>query len=379
MKYTLTINQLGAAIAGLSGKLDIIDLAIFDAFKDFANGGKVEKKFDGGRVWFWVSYALVLDNIPFVPVYTKDAVYRRMKKLADVGVIEFHPDNQKTGKAFFAWGPTYDSLNCKEFTSEQIAALFARPTDAEPYPYGFPSVPPTDAEPYNNSTIDKGINKGNLLSESKNSDGLTFQVDVYQKTTEAVAVEEKKEKPPIPATPRVTIKEPTPDPVPKRDNSDPRPHLNARILNGRAMWRYLKAIGGKEKEMEALSKEGIKMGAEYILESNIDAVVRRLNQKGNFPRGYRTDKKETRTAIRKRLNEYPLEDLYTVIDFKCREWKDEPKLRQYLRPDTLFNGHFEAYLNAALLDKQNPITDSKAPAFRLDAPAPSTHQPTFVE
>ena len=41
MKFTLTINQAGATIAGLAGKLDIIDLAIFDAFKDFANGKRL--------------------------------------------------------------------------------------------------------------------------------------------------------------------------------------------------------------------------------------------------------------------------------------------------------------------------------------------------
>lgn len=193
-----------------------------------------------------------------------------------------------------------------------------------------------------------------IMSESENSD-VTFQVTTVEQITIPLEATPKSEKPsPTVPAPRVKIKEPTPDPVPKRDNNDPRPHLKARIENERRQWRYLKATE-KHKEADVLSKRGIEMGAEYIVEANIDTVVHRLNEKGNFPRGYRTDKKETRTAIRKRLKEYSVDDLYTVVDFKCKEWKDDAKLRQYLRPDTLFNGHFEDYLNAALLDKQSPL------------------------
>ena len=51
--------------------------------------------------------------------------------------------------------------------------------------------------------------------------------------------------------------------------------------------------------------------------------------------------------IRARLNEnFTVEDCKAVIDKKCQEWKGDPKMEQYLRPETLFGSKFENYLNA---------------------------------
>ena len=36
-----------------------------------------------------------------------------------------------------------------------------------------------------------------------------------------------------------------------------------------------------------------------------------------------------------------------VIGFKAQQWGGDPKMRQYLRPDTLFGTKFESYLQAA--------------------------------
>ena len=105
MKYTIQVNQAGADAANLRGKVDIIDLAIFDAFKDFANGTKCEKKFTpDGRVWFWISYSLIIEELPYCEIRTNDGIYRRMKNLQAAGIIDFHPDNQRLNKTFFAWG-----------------------------------------------------------------------------------------------------------------------------------------------------------------------------------------------------------------------------------------------------------------------------------
>ena len=41
-----------------------------------------------------------------------------------------------------------------------------------------------------------------------------------------------------------------------------------------------------------------------------------------------------------------LEDFKIVITNKCRQWKDDPEMSVYLRPETLFSAtHFESYLN----------------------------------
>lgn len=46
-----------------------------------------------------------------------------------------------------------------------------------------------------------------------------------------------------------------------------------------------------------------------------------------------------------RLREYSLMDLIDVIDYKYNEWFNNEDMRQYLRPETLFNTeHFDTYL-----------------------------------
>jgi len=111
MKYTIHVNQAGADEAGLRGSIDIIDLAVFDAFKDFANSNRCEKMVDAaGKVWFWIDYNLVIDELPYCNLNTKDSVYRRMRRLAEAKIIEFNPDNQKMGRSFFRWSVNYDTL-----------------------------------------------------------------------------------------------------------------------------------------------------------------------------------------------------------------------------------------------------------------------------
>ncbi len=55
-----------------------------------------------------------------------------------------------------------------------------------------------------------------------------------------------------------------------------------------------------------------------------------------------------------RLREYSIMDLIDVIDFKYNEWNADEKMRNYLRPETLFNTeHFDTYL----ADAENVVKD----------------------
>ncbi|WP_075780209.1 conserved phage C-terminal domain-containing protein [Marinitoga sp. 1137] len=51
--------------------------------------------------------------------------------------------------------------------------------------------------------------------------------------------------------------------------------------------------------------------------------------------------------INARLKEkYQKEDFFKVIDLKVKQWINDPKMKQYLRPSTLFNSEkFDSYLN----------------------------------
>lgn len=75
-------------------------------------------------------------------------------------------------------------------------------------------------------------------------------------------------------------------------------------------------------------------------------VVNHLNDK--IGTSYRPGSQNTKRHISARIREgYSLEDFKSVIDFKVKEWVKDPKMRQYLRPETLFSAKFEGYFQAA--------------------------------
>ncbi len=68
---------------------------------------------------------------------------------------------------------------------------------------------------------------------------------------------------------------------------------------------------------------------------------------------YKHSSKSTQTAINARLNDgFSVDDFKAVIDVKVKKWLNDPKMRDYLRPETLFAAsHFESYLNEAIAEK----------------------------
>lgn len=61
---------------------------------------------------------------------------------------------------------------------------------------------------------------------------------------------------------------------------------------------------------------------------------------------FRSTTQKTQKLIAAREREgYTLEDFETVIRHKCGQWVNDAKMQQYLRPETLFGGKFEAYLS----------------------------------
>ncbi|PNP90642.1 hypothetical protein BMT55_11735 [Listeria newyorkensis] len=73
-------------------------------------------------------------------------------------------------------------------------------------------------------------------------------------------------------------------------------------------------------------------------------IVEYLNT--NADTKYRATTKRTQQLIKARLDEgFNEDDFKRVIIKKCRDWKNNPKFAQYLRPETLFGSKFESYLN----------------------------------
>lgn len=74
----------------------------------------------------------------------------------------------------------------------------------------------------------------------------------------------------------------------------------------------------------------------------IDYLNKRTGKK------YSAKTKKTAQLINKLLdNGFTVEDFERVIDIKCKQWLNNEKMNQYLRPRTLFSEKFEDYLNEA--------------------------------
>ena len=108
----------------------------------------------------------------------------------------------------------------------------------------------------------------------------------------------------------------------------------------------LTQIKKDEKEKEIQKKEKAPGGGEeperYTAEYR--EIIGYLNEKTG--RRYSAKSRANQSHISARLKEgCTVEDFKRVIDIKCFQWKDDPKMAQFLRPETLFSRKFDRYLN----------------------------------
>ena len=76
-----------------------------------------------------------------------------------------------------------------------------------------------------------------------------------------------------------------------------------------------------------------------------EEIVPYLNQKTG--KNFKHTSKVTQRHIRARLAEgFTVSDFKQVIDNKCNDWLRDQKMKEYLRPETLFGTKFESYLNS---------------------------------
>lgn len=86
-------------------------------------------------------------------------------------------------------------------------------------------------------------------------------------------------------------------------------------------------------------------------QADVEKVVAHLNEVTG--KGFRATSESTRKPIRARLEEgYTVDDCMAVIDVKVSQWWRDPKMKPYLRPETLFRkSKFEGYL------QESPVAD----------------------
>lgn len=90
-------------------------------------------------------------------------------------------------------------------------------------------------------------------------------------------------------------------------------------------------------------------GAKISDGAQVSEVVNFLNETVKPACNFRESSKATAAHIRQRVAEgFSVSDICIVIEHKNSQWRNDPKMSEYLRPATLFGtGKFEAYLVAA--------------------------------
>lgn len=101
-------------------------------------------------------------------------------------------------------------------------------------------------------------------------------------------------------------------------------------------------------------------------DNDIEVVIDYLNEKAAVE--FKKTGKKNREQISARLKEkFTVQDFQDVIDHKVADWGPDEKMRQYLRPETLFGNKFEGYLNAARaapIGKKDTVTSFLNAAIR---------------
>jgi uncharacterized phage protein (TIGR02220 family) len=128
---------------------------------------------------------------------------------------------------------------------------------------------------------------------------------------------------------------------------------NRRVLREKALSETRSDVGkqggrghkkANEKLMKSKRKPKQKQNPEYEYDSEIESVVKYLNEKAST--NFKTETKITKEFITARIKDgYTVEQFKIVIDNKTKDWLTKPDMVKYLRPETLFGNKFDGYLN----------------------------------
>ena len=148
--------------------------------------------------------------------------------------------------------------------------------------------------------------------------------------------------------------------------------------------RYKPTIYQEQKNMleikdngrySLIDQDGIPDGYQCVTQNSIDKnkkdilpdkkepeicneIIEYLNLKANTK--FRSNSAATKRHLNARLAEgFTIDDFKKVIDVKCTQWLNDPNMKKYLRPETLFTAsHFESYLNEYVEPPRSKYSDA---------------------
>lgn len=173
MKFThLGFSQRVAIDIGLDDK----DLAILRWFIDFKDSNKITKKVFDGEIFYWVKYEAVIEEYPIFK-FKKDTVYRRLKAMADKGILKHRTLKQGGVWSFYTVGDRYIELISDEPKEDESFKKESKNNEgiSEPKEVGFKS------EQFGNKSEVNGFESesNGLKSGTKNPSTISIYHNIY--------------------------------------------------------------------------------------------------------------------------------------------------------------------------------------------------------
>lgn len=151
LKYTiLGFNQEKACEVGL----ELDDLLLIRYFVDFRENEKMISKEIEGKRYYWINYEGILQELPILKI-KKDRIYRKLKRLCDLGILEHKTVKQAGTYSFYTVGHKYFQL----ISSTDLSVKKPSGSVKKPEGYGENTVP---KDP---SIKDPSTNNPNILSK----------------------------------------------------------------------------------------------------------------------------------------------------------------------------------------------------------------------
>lgn len=115
MKYTIEgFSQLKL----VELKMDLIDAVILRWFIDFKDTGKMYSEIIENDKYYWIKYDQVIEDLPIISL-VKTSLGKRVRRLAEIGVLKHHTKKQNGTFSMYAVGENYAQLVDFEIKKEE--------------------------------------------------------------------------------------------------------------------------------------------------------------------------------------------------------------------------------------------------------------------
>lgn len=118
--------------------LDIKDVMILRYFVDFMNTDKMTSVVIDNKVYYWVNYKKIKEDLPILKINNNDAFRKRFKKLEDAGILIHHHSKEGGSYSYYNLGEKYYDLTTSD---EEEVICEEAPSDLKLVPSELKSAP----------------------------------------------------------------------------------------------------------------------------------------------------------------------------------------------------------------------------------------------